>query len=409
LKEAILTYENDDLSKKLANTLTTGKDVTTKKAPEYPIRSPFLKYLADPLKEKIIGYTDPLTNEIVLLKLEKGFEVLQEATLVNEFNHSFVMCGNPQRALLFYGVALEKSITLLKEKFMLDDWREFLESIAIYENLLHPSFKRLPTEIRTLIKNTIQMNKNIAKRIHLINDVINKLLYKNPNLQLNGDDITKLIRVIGLSVAKFPYIIIEEKEIYSSPDFEKIITAFLDLPDEYVPEWRNYKDIEPFIINFFTHLEETIVRSSYLLIQGGSYPTRLEQLPEMLRLDKKGELKPFIYGILHDLNLISPTIFIADENFENQQILLCKIPQDINERIKCAQSFLSALKKESKEVNEKSKQKTLKKCAQIFEKLIFGQEWIRENCQRICIGKVNCPLLASGKVYEVIKRLLCRV
>jgi|GEM_PF-6698789 hypothetical protein len=135
-------------------------------------------------------------------------------------------------------------------------------------------------------------------------------------------------------------------------------------------------------------------------------PTRLEQLPEMLRLDKKGELKPFIYGILHDLNLISPTIFIADENFENQQILLCKIPQDINERIKCAQSFLSALKKESEEVNEKSKQKTLKKCAQIFEKLIFGQEWIRENCQRICIGKVNCPLLASGKVYEVIKRLL---
>jgi hypothetical protein len=108
LKEAVLTYENDDLPTKLANTLTTGKDVTTKKAPEYPIRSPFLKYLADPLKEKIIGYTDPLTNEIVLLKLEKSFEVLQEATLVNEFNHSFVMCGNPQRALLFYGVALEK-------------------------------------------------------------------------------------------------------------------------------------------------------------------------------------------------------------------------------------------------------------------------------------------------------------
>jgi len=68
---------------------------------------------------------------------------------------------------------------------------------------------------------------------------------------------------------------------------------------------------------------------------------------------------------------------------------------------------LETLRELARDSKSTKKKKLLLDNIRVYQKLSEVQTWIYENCLRDCDGKEVCPILASGRVYNLTKKLLC--
>jgi hypothetical protein len=151
----------DTIREMAVRTLTTGLDISTTRSEEYPFESRLLGLLGDPADARVLGVTDLLTNEILVLRPRGRLpEYWEDLVLANEFNHSDVLVLSPQRTLFFSPLGHRKQ---LLKVFEIDYWKRFLEAIALFENMY---FSKLPDEFRTQVMELLNRNERFAPQTH---------------------------------------------------------------------------------------------------------------------------------------------------------------------------------------------------------------------------------------------------
>lgn len=411
----------DEIYERALKTLTTGKDVASFKADEYPFQSSLLMSIGNPEEEEVLGFTDPLTNEIIILEMPEEFKSWEESVLTNEVNHSFVMSQNPQRSLLFLSCGFQREIA---PEEIIDDWRELLESIALYENLQ----EGLPLELKREIDQRLQKNSRMRNRIEKFAKIINTI----PGYCLSEiTDKRSLIHNLGSLIASCPLIVFRER-IYSN--FDVLLDSLMQynfgrISEEETPEFHllGLDDISTFLLSLifffnscYSSFVETIMellaeeeRKEKLYIVSEMFVSLesislIHDLPAVLSIDKGEELKPFISGLLHYAGVIGPIIYKTRNFGAEKEISLCLVTKHLDTRIELFRNFSAFISKIRPKDKSDPKFDSFDEKVRNMNKLFEVAKWIQNNCLANCIGKQACPLMESGKVYEITKKLLIK-
>lgn len=384
-ERSTVEISEDELLNGMQNTMS-GKDVTSTKAKEYPIKYPFLKFCADPVKEKVLGLMDLLTNEALIIELPRKYGHWEKIAGFNEISHANILTSSyRQRGFSFLMKAIPEAY--IRSEIM-DTWRDIFEAVALYGHL---TVQRLSHELEKMI---MDWNARLFYRVMKITKIVEKVLLRHEGENVDLSD-WEIAHLIGKFLLAFSPLVRENRKEILFPDIDGILKYVSQLEQDDIAVWKNNVDLSRYLQELTVSLQQSML--SKVIKESGSgifeaMPLSLEKsvksFKDILVDDTNKELKMYIYGFLNDFGLVYPVIYYCDKEFNKKRVKECVMAYVLDRE--GAHYWVPSQLHASPDGRS----------------LLKVRQWIHDKCPRDCAtrGRKDCPI--RDDVYGVTKKFL---
>lgn len=439
--DQLVIYMADEISQRevkerLVNSLVTGKDIAILKENGSFIPAHFtsLEYKAE---DRLLGLMDPLHGTVRILNLAKKHRAYRFHAGLNEMNHGYVSIFAPLIGWIFRELHVSMNrgklppVDLNHLNLHVQDWRTVMEATALYENLYIKWNHPLPKDLRKDIFKRIDENRTLSERLSSFRNLVEK--FKVRAINVRNSDISELVRFLGFYISETPYIFLgtplKTRRAEMAPDYTWIIKRYQMIDIDGIPRWRNFhQDLMPFLDKYCSHVEERIIRVARTHTrerEGIFFPHHPSWLPFAFSSDKNRLFEPYIFGVLHHLGLIDPIVYYCDkiESPSKQFIASCPLKRGIRTRFEENRMRIKSLMASSRQLKSACSSCETKSDwkefayglelikLQVYDSLLYVQGFIHHNCppEKDCVGRKECRLLRSHKIYDLVTDLMTRL